>query len=310
MAGSFLMLSSEYLPMKIKYAFAIVLLLAIGLAAVLTALSNGIDFEVLNPKGLVALKEKQLIFVAVVLMLLVVVPVYALAFMIAWRYRAGNADAVYTPDQDHNLLDEFIWWAIPLAIIFTLAIITWKTTHELDPFKPLDSAQGKPLTIQVVALDWKWLFIYPEQGIATVNFVEFPERTPIDFEITADAPMNSFWIPSLGGQTYAMPGMSTQLHLIADGVDSYRGMSANFSGAGFSGMKFTAQSVSKTDFDQWVESVQQIPTALDNDSYRTLAVPSANAPVVYYGSADPGLYNTVVLKHLSPHVSMPALRHN
>lgn len=285
--------------MKPKYTFAIVVLLAVALAAVLTALSSGIDFSVLNPKGLVALQEKNLIIMAVLLMLLVVIPVFILTFAIAWKYRAGNANAVYAPDQDHNLPEEFIWWAIPLAIVLALGIITWKTTHELDPFKSLDSTV-KPLTIQVVALDWKWLFIYPEQGIATVNFVQFPESTPIDFEITADAPMNSFWIPSLGGQIYAMPGMSSQLHLIADGIGSYRGMSANFSGAGFSGMRFTAQSVSQDDFDQWVRSVRQLSNGLDRTEYDVLSRPSQDEPVAYYSWIDAGLYNTIVMKFKDP----------
>jgi len=286
--------------MKHKSTLSLVVLFIVGFAAILAYVSHGIDVSVLNPRGLIALQEKHLIIIAVLLMLIVVVPVYVLTVLIAWRYRAGNADATYMPEHDRDTRMELVWWAIPIAIIGTLAVVTWNTTHELDPFRPLDSARGKPLTIQVIALDWKWLFIYPEQGIATVNFVEFPEDTPINFEITADAPMNSFWIPSLGSQIYAMAGMSTQLHLIADGVGDYRGMSANFSGEGFSGMKFTARSVQKADFDQWIHTIQQIPTGLDIDEYRILSKPSANTPVVYFGSADLGLYNTIVMKYMAP----------
>lgn len=292
--------------MNNKYSLLLVGFIAVGLAAVLYVLSQGVDIPLLDPKGLIALKEKNLIITAVLLMLIVVIPVYILTFLIAWKYRADNTSASYTPDHDHDFRIEIFWWAVPIIIICILGVITWKSTHDLDPFRPLDSTV-QPLKVQVIALNWKWLFIYPEQGIATVNFLQFPENTPIAFEITGDSPMNSFWIPALGSQIYAMAGMSTKLHLIADGIGSYDGLSANFSGEGFSGMKFTAQSVSREDFDQWVSSVQQIPSALDVAEYTRLAAPSANVPPVYYGSADLGLYNTVVLKYMSPNTSMPAM---
>ncbi len=151
-----------------------------------------------------------------------------------------------TPIGDHNVGIELVWWAIPFAIVIALSGITWTSSHDLDPYKPIISATP-PITIEVVALDWKWLFIYPQQGIATVNMVEFPAQTPINFVITADAPMNSLWIPQLAGQIYAMPGMSTQLHLESFSVGTYDGSSANLSGAGFSGMKFKAHAVSQAD---------------------------------------------------------------
>jgi cytochrome o ubiquinol oxidase subunit 2 len=289
-----------------KYTLLLVGLIAVGLAAVLWVLSQGVDIPLLDPKGLIALKEKNLIITAVLLMLIVVIPVYILTFLIAWKYRADNTSAAYTPEHDHDLRIEIFWWAVPITIICILGVITWKSTHDLDPFRPLDSTV-KPLKVQVIALNWKWLFIYPEQGIATVNFLQFPENTPINFEITGDSPMNSFWIPALGSQIYAMAGMSTKLHLIADGIGSYDGLSANFSGEGFSGMKFVAQSVSHEDFDQWVLSMQQIPSILDTHEYARLAAPSSNLPASYYGSVDLGLYNTVVLKYMSPHTSMPAI---
>ncbi|MBI5004302.1 ubiquinol oxidase subunit II [Candidatus Kaiserbacteria bacterium] len=295
--------------MKNKLTFIFVIAIIIALWAVLFILSQGVDVSVLNPKGWVALQEKNLIITAVLLMSIVVVPVYILTFLIAWKYRASNASAVYDPDHDHDLRVEIFWWAVPITIILILGTITWKTTHELDPFRHLDS-NARPLTVYVVALNWKWLFIYPEQGIATVNFVEFPENRPIDFWITADTPMNSFWIPSLGSQIYAMAGMTTQLHLIADQVGTFNGLSANFSGEGFSGMKFVAQSVSQSDFDQWVHSVQELPTILDADEYVRLAAPSSNVPTMYFGSADMGLYNTVVLKYMTPNVSIPAMDHD
>ncbi len=191
---------------KVVLAVAIILG-AIGLLVVLTGDHN---FALLDPKGVVAQKERDLMVVAGLMTLVVVVPVFLLTFGIAWRYRATNTKAKYTPNWDHNIVLETIWWTVPTLLILILGGIIWKSSHELDPFKPLAST-NEPMIIQVVALDWKWLFIYPDQQIATVNYVEFPENTPVQFHITADAPMNSFWIPQLGGQIYAMAGMSTQL---------------------------------------------------------------------------------------------------
>lgn len=285
--------------MNNKYTVAFVVFLAVCAAGLTLWWMSSTDIALLHPKGLIALKERDLMLLAAVLMLFAVVPVYVLAFLMAWKYRASNTHAAYTPEHDHDLRIEVVWWGIPVAIILALGVITWNTTHALDPFKPIDSS-AKPLTIQVVALDWKWLFIYPEQDIATVNFVQFPAGTPIDFEITADAPMNSFWIPRLGGQIYAMPGMSSQLHLIADSVDAYDGLSANFSGRGFAGMKFIAQSVSQEDFDEWVRLVKQQPDVLTFDSYDALARPSEDHPVAFYSAVEKGLYTGIVGTFLGP----------
>lgn len=284
--------------MNKKYTLGLVVFFIASFVLLVSFMHSG-GVAVLDPKGLIALQERNLIVIAVLLMLIVVVPVYVLTFLIAWKYRASNTAAIYTPDHDHDLRAELVWWAIPCAIILVLALITWRTTHELDPYKPLRS-NVTPITIQVVALDWKWLFIYPEQGIATVNFLPFPENTPITFHLTADAPMNSFWIPSLGSQVYAMPGMSTQLHLIADGIGSYTGVSANFSGAGFSGMKFTAQSISQADFDAWAQSVRQLQHPLSLDEYNILVQPTSDVPAAYYSSVENDLYNTIVKKFMAP----------
>jgi cytochrome o ubiquinol oxidase subunit II len=257
------------------------------------------DIAVLNPKGMIALKERKLIITVTLLMLIVVIPVYILTFIFAWKYREGNAKAKYDPDWDHNHVAESIWWAIPCGIVLVLAIIAWKSSHELDPFKPLVSST-QPIKIQVVALQWKWLFIYPEQNIATVNFIQFPEQTPINFEITADAPMNSFWIPQLGGQIYAMPGMRTKLHLIANAVGSFRGSSANLSGRGFSGMKFIAKACSEADFHQWVESMKQSPNLLSLDEYHQLAMPTEDNPVASYVLKEENLFDWIVMRYMMP----------
>ncbi len=257
------------------------------------------NISVLNPQGLIALKERNLIIIATLLSLAAIVPVFILTFLFAWKYRENNSKAKYNPDWNHDTKLELTWWAAPFVIILILAAITWKSTHELDPSKSINSGT-KPVTIQVVALQWKWLFIYPEQNIATVNFIQFPDRTPINFELTADAPMNSFWIPQLGGQMYAMAGMGTHLHLMADAPGEFAGSAAEISGRGFSGMKFVARTSSQADFDAWVQSVKESQNKLDLPEYNKLAAPSENNPVVFYASAEEGLYNKIIMKFIAP----------
>ncbi len=259
---------------------------------------NGLDIAVLNPKGAIAGRERQLLIATTLLMLIVAVPTLVLTLFFAWRYREKNTKAKYTPDVDRHPSAELIWWGVPFVIVVVIAVICWRGCLELDPFKPLTS-NTQPLKIQVVALQWKWLFIYPEQNIATVNFFQFPEETPVDFEITADAPMNSFWIPQLGGQIYAMPGMRSKLHLIASEAGEYRGVSANLSGRGFSGMTFLAKSSSKSDFDSWVARVKESPDSLSLERYRALAQPSENDKIVFYSSADADLYSQIMMKYMS-----------
>lgn len=280
-----------------KFGFAIVFLL--GVALIIALWMNASHLAVLNPAGLIASKERTLIFTALLLMLIVVIPVFILTIVIAWRYRAGNGMAKYTPDWDHDNKLEAIWWGLPCAIILVLAIVAWNASHALDPFKPIDSAV-RPMTIQVIALQYKWLFLYPEQNIATVNYVQFPKNTPINFQITADAPMNSFWIPQLGGQIYAMPGMSTQLHLIADQNGSFAGSSANISGVGFADMHFTAKATSEADFQTWVASVKQSPNTLSQNDYTVLAQPGSATAPLYYASEEHDLYDKVILKFMGP----------
>jgi cytochrome o ubiquinol oxidase subunit II len=254
---------------------------------------------VLTPKGMIALKEKRLLTIATVLMLIIVVPVFILATVISWRYREGNDKAKYSPKWDKSHLAESIWWGFPFVIVAILAVFTWKGCHELDPFKPITSDK-KPLTVQVVALQWKWLFIYPEQGVASVNFVQFPEKRPINFEITSDAPMNSFWIPQLGGQIYAMAGMNSKLHLIADEVGIYRGASSNISGNGFAGMVFTAKSTTEEDFEDWVASVKALSNEMNWDVYKELVKPSEYVPVELFSLKDEGLYDQIIMQYMAP----------
>lgn len=244
------------LIMKIRRVVSGVLsvLLLLGVSAMLSAC----QMVVMDPMGVIAADEKRLLVTAVLLMLIIVLPVIILTFVIARRYRASNTRATYRPDFTHSVWLEAVWWAIPIIIIAILATITWKSTHKLDPYRPLESPV-KPLTIQVIALPWRWLFIYPDQNIATLNEVTFPAHTPINFLITADAPMNSFQIQQLGGQIYAMSGMQTKLHLMADEVRDYDGRSVSFSGEGFTDMTFIAHAIAPKDFDAWVEKIKGSP---------------------------------------------------
>ncbi len=280
---------------KLTLIGSFVLLLGAGLFA--ANYLRGLDVAVLNPHGLIAHKERSLMITITLLMLIVVIPVFGLTFFIAWKYREHNTAAAYTPDWDRNRLIEAAWWGVPLVLLSIISVMTWQSSQALDPFKPLASG-NPPITIQVVALQWKWLFIYPEQHIATINYVQFPQNTPVNFQITSDAPMNSFWIPQLGGQVYAMAGMSTQLHLMADGSGSYRGSSANLSGEGFAGMNFMAKSTTRGDFDSWAQTVKRTAPKLTMAEYAKLALPSQNNVAASYSSQPSGLYDTIVTKYM------------
>ncbi|HVI60936.1 MAG TPA: ubiquinol oxidase subunit II [Candidatus Saccharimonadales bacterium] len=276
------------------------------IAGILTAVTllvygllHGHPVQVLDPKGTIGHQERQLMLFALGLSVIVVLPVFIMLFWFAWRYRDTHPKkARYAPDWDHNIFLESIWWLVPGILILVLSVVAWRSSHTLDPFRPL--AGAKPLTIQVIALDWKWLFIYPEQNIASVNEVRFPAGRPVTFNITADAPMNSFWIPQLGGQIYAMAGMSTQLNLQADRPGEFRGSSANISGQGFAGMNFTARASTDRDFNKWVKTVKRSPDKLSLRSYEELARPSQNNPPAYYAASAPKLYHIVIMKHMVP----------
>ncbi|MDB5168037.1 MAG: Ubiquinol oxidase subunit 2 [Candidatus Saccharibacteria bacterium] len=285
--------------MKNKIRIILIVLAFITLATVSSWYVSTLHIDILKPKGLISLKEYDLLVFTTLLGFIIVIPVFVLAIVIAWRYRESNTKAKYTPDATGSRTAEAIWWGVPIILITILSVVTWTSTHDLDPHKPL-SSDVKPITVQVIALDWKWLFIYPEQNIATVNMVQFPVDTPVNFVITADAPMNSFWIPQLGGQIYAMAGMTTKLHLNATETGDYKGSSANISGEGFSGMKFIARATSKADYDAWVANVKASPRHLTTSEYSVLAAQSTNNPVTLYGSSTDGLYDTILMKYMMP----------
>ncbi len=274
------------------------------LLASVTLLISGCKVAMLDPKGVIAASEKSLLIDSTLLMLIVVIPVVLMSLYFAWRFRESNRKAKYSPGWTHSNTLELICWAVPGVIIVILAIITWVSSHTLDPYRPLD-VKGKPLVIQAIALDWKWLFIYPEQQIAAVNFVQIPVNQPVRFEITADAPMNSLEIPQLAGQIYAMAGMRTKLNLMATEDGLYDGMSANFSGDGFSNMRFKVKVTSKKAFQVWVKTMQHSPNQLSIDAYKQLAKPSLaepvnDIPVAYYSSVAKDLFTKVILMYKKP----------
>jgi cytochrome o ubiquinol oxidase subunit 2 len=268
-------------------------------------LLSGCDLLVLHPFGAIARQQSHLIVVSTILMLLIVVPVLALTLLFAWRYRATNAKAPYSPEWDHSTALELLIWSAPLLIVIALGAITWINTHTLDPYRPLSTVGSKdtrrptaaaatPLIVEVVALDWKWLFLYPDQGIATVNELAAPVDVPLRFKITSSSVMNSFFIPALAGQIYAMPGMQTELNAVIDKTGIYDGFSANYSGAGFSGMHFKFHGMSRADFDQWVKETRKTGTALNESDYAKLAKPSERDPVRRFSSVSSGLYESIL----------------
>ena len=254
----------------------------------------GCSSALLDPKGQVGAEQRTLILTSFGLMLIVVIPVIAMTMLFGWRYRRSNSVAKYTPDWAHSNLIEAVIWIVPCAIIVVLALLTWKTSHSLDPHKPLES-DVEPMEIQAIALDWKWLFVYPEQGIASVNELAFPVDTPVRFRVSSGTVMNAFFIPRLGSQIYAMAGMDNDAHLIANEVGVYPGRSTNYSGAGFSGMTFDAHVTSNEDFDAWVAEVAQSPNTLSYpEGYEALAEQSEFNPVEYFSSVTPEFYQRLV----------------
>lgn len=285
-----------------------VLIMLIGTAIVLFSVlimqpleirKFGSEIAVLFPKGIIALKERNLLFIIQALMLLIVIPVYVLTFVFSWKYSATNPKGKYDPDLIDNKLAEVVWWGLPLVLTALVSVLTWVKTHELDPYKPIVSDK-KAITIQAVALQWKWLFIYPEEKIATINYVQFPAHTPVRFEVTADAPMNSLWIPALGGQIYAMPKMRTELHLIANEEGEFRGSSANLSGEGFAEMRFIAKASSDEDFKAWIESAKQSASELTLQEYNALAAPSTNNRERIFQLKEDNLFDQIIMKYMHP----------
>jgi len=264
--------------------------------------------EVLNPAGDVAREQRNIIYISTGLMLLIIVPVMILIVVFAWRYRKGKG-GTYDPNFDHSTALELVIWSAPLLIIIALGALTWSSTHLLDPFRPLDrfaraqdadAPAEEPLKIQVVSLDWKWLFIYPEQGVATVNELVLPVNRHVRFDITSTNMMNTFYAPTLAGMIYSMPGMQSTLHAVLNRPGTYEGMSANYSGAGFSDMRFKLHGVDQAGFDRWVSEAKSSGRSLDLSTYRQLQKPSEKVPAMRFAVGDTDLFRRILERCVEP----------
>jgi cytochrome o ubiquinol oxidase subunit II len=254
---------------------------------------------VLDPKGPIASAEQQILLDSLGIMLAIVIPTILATFAVAYWFRSSNTRARYLPDFNYSGRLEVLVWAIPLMTVLLVGGVAWVGSHDLDPRKPIGTTV-KPISVQVVSLDWKWLFIYPEQGIASVNRLIIPVGTPVSFELTSSGVMNSFFIPQLGSQIYTMSGMVTRVHLQADHPGTYRGLSANYSGEGFADMRFNVDAVPAENFTQWVKATQSAGPVLDAQSYADLAKPSKAVAPFAYRTVTPNLFDEVVSAGMLP----------
>lgn len=257
----------------------------------------------LDPAGPISALQGDLLFDSVGLMLIVVLPVFVLAGLIVWRYRASNTTARYTPDWDHSRVIELGIWFAPLLIVVFLWFMVWDRTHQLDPYRPIASSRPA-LQVQAVALDWQWLFIYPEQHVASLNRLVFPAGRPLSLALTSDTVMNSLFIPALGGQIYAMAGMRTELNLLADAPGTFMGRNAQFSGNGFAGQKFTAEATDTAGFEAFLTEARASGSGLDAASFKAIAQPTIAGPVKLFSTVQPNLFETILNAHGSmPHIA-------
>ncbi|EJL33419.1 ubiquinol oxidase subunit II [Novosphingobium sp. AP12] len=285
--------------------FTRILLLAPGLCAV-----SGCG-GVLDPQGPVGEAERIILLNASAIMLAIVIPTIIATLAVAWWFRASNTRAIYRPDWEYSGRIELIVWAIPMMVILLLGGITWIGSYHLDPPAPIASAR-KPIRIEVVSLDWKWLFIYPDYGVASVNRIVAPVGTPVSFRLTSATVMNSFFVPQLGTQIYTMHGMATRLHLQADNKGSFPGLSAQFSGDGFSGMRFSYDSVDQAAFETWLTQARVSGEVLDARNYKLLTGKSSYVPPYTYRAVRPGLFDAIVDDMAEPapgHQTPPSSSH-
>jgi cytochrome o ubiquinol oxidase subunit II len=277
-------------------------IVAIGL---LSGALGGCAPALLDPAGPIAAGERTILFNAVAIMLVIVVPTIFATIVFAWWFRAGNDRAEYRPRWSYSGKLELLVWSVPLLVIIFLGGMGWIASHQLDPKRPI-TATAKPMTVQVVAMDWKWLFIYPEQGVATINHLVLPVGTPVTFHVTSATVMNSFFVPQLGSQVYAMAGMDATLHLMADRPGQFCGLSAHYSGAGFADMNFAVDAVSPAQFATWTAATRGRGPALDAATYLRLAGATATMAPVTFGAVQPGLFAAAVHEGGAPvHITAP-----
>ncbi len=275
-------------------------------AALLPLLLCGCDLGIMDPAGPVGRNQLLILVDSLAIMLVIIVPVLIAVVAFAWWFRGSNDRAFYLPEWEFNGTLELVVWSIPMLTIMVLGGVAWYGSHALDPYKPLPIAKGeKPLEVQVVSMDWKWLFIYPEQGVATVNQLYLPTGRPVHFSITSASVWNAFFVPRLGGMIYSMAGMTTQLNLQADKVGVYPGLSGMLSGDGFSDMHFDVHAVQADDFSKWVDTAKGSSDAMDTATYAKLAGVSGKAQVATYKSADPNLFAAIVNETAPEQVGPP-----
>ncbi len=264
-------------------------------AASISALSLGgcSQLPLLDPQGPVGRAELHLIEIAFALMLIVVIPVIVMAIRFPWRFKASDPKGEYDPAWYNSSRLDLVVWLVPALIVAVLAILTWQKTHSLDPFRPID-AGVRPVRVEVVSLDWKWLFIYPDLNLATINQLVLPAHLPVSFRLTSDTVMTSFFIPQLGSQIYAMAGRQSRLHLLADHTGVYRGQNQQFSGRGFADMHFKVRVVSKARFAAWAKRAGKGRMRLDLSRFRRLSRPSTREHVAYYAPVSPGLFQHII----------------
>ncbi|MDQ3123501.1 MAG: COX aromatic rich motif-containing protein [bacterium] len=273
----------------------------IGLGVIIAVLMRGKDIILLNPKGLIADQQLKLMITATLIMLEIAIPALFFVYYFAWKYRETNEKATYEPNPRHGKLFTIAIWTFPTITMLLLAVLLVPATYKLQPKKPIHEG-SKALSVQVVAMRWKWLFIYPEHNIATVNYVQIPIDTPVQFELTADeTPMSSFWIPHLGGQLYAMTEHVNRLNLIADTLGDYEGSAAEINGSGFAGMRFNTRVSTKEDFDKWVQDTAVSSEELNSSEYERLLEPSENHPAAFYSKPGPEIYSNILSKYAGGH---------
>ncbi len=288
------------LPITLIHQYSPLLnhLLRIGIILItvcyLTACKKQID-GMLDPIGMVAYEERKLFFDTLALMLIVVLPVIVMSLTFVYHYKVSHRIRDYKPNWSHSYFLESLWWGIPSVIIIVLAVITWKKTQELDPYHNITGHNEPPLIIQAIALPWKWLFIYPQQNIATVNFLEIPINQQIEFWITADnVPMSAFFIPRLGSQIYAMEGMRTRLFLLANETSDTIGLNTLFNGAGFAEMHFTVHIVKTNEMQQWVNQIKKSAIQLTEVSYSNLLISSVDDKPQFFNGVPSDFFNTII----------------
>lgn len=282
--------------MTISTGFKLSSILLVIAAALLLSGCGLNTAPILHPKGPVALAQRDLLFTALFVMLIVVIPVFIFAALFVWRYRANGGKGKYTPDWAYSARIDAVIWLVPALIVAVLGYLLWTTTHKLDPYKAIGNPD-QAIVVEAVAQDWKWLFIYPEYGIATVNELAFPNERTLALRITSDTVMNSFMIPALGGQIYAMAGMTSRLHLVADEPGQFTGRNTMYSGDGFADQHFQTYAMTNEDFDAWVEKVRESPDSLDAAAYDTLVKPSIAHQVEYYSGYEEGLFEQILAKY-------------